>query len=137
MEIKNFGGITVIDDSYNSAPDSIRAALKVLQKANAKRKVAVLGDVLEMGEFAEKELYDIGINIGDIDALITVGENAGFIAKGAELFGVKTVQKFDSTDDAIAYLNEFTEEGDNVLVKASRGMHFENIVDALKEKWEI
>jgi len=135
MEIKNFGRITVIDDCYNSAPDSIRAALKVLQNTNAKRKVAILGDVLEMGEFAEKELYDIGVNDCTVDTLITVGENAKFIAKGAELSGVEDIYKFENTDEAIAFINDFIEKGDNILVKASRGMHFEGIVEALKEKW--
>ncbi len=134
MEIKHFGEITVIDDTYNSAPDSIKAALKVLQDTKSSRKIAVLGDVLEMGDFAEKELYAIGTNMSDIDALVTVGQNAKFIAKGATLAGVATVKSFDNNEDAIKFLKEFVKNGDHLLIKASRGMHFEKIVESFEER---
>ena len=134
MEVKHFGGIMVIDDCYNAAPDSIKAALSVLAGVKPGRRIAVLGDVLEMGDFAEDELYKIGKNINGIDALITVGSNAYFIADGAEAAGISKIEKFDTVDGAIAFLDKFIEDGDNILVKASRGMHFENIVKALKER---
>ncbi|MCR4692467.1 MAG: UDP-N-acetylmuramoyl-tripeptide--D-alanyl-D-alanine ligase [Firmicutes bacterium] len=134
MEIKHFGDLTVIDDCYNAAPDSIKAALSVLKDAKSARKIAVLGDVLEMGGFAETELYEIGKNMRNIDALITVGSNAHFLADGAQKAGIQVIKKFKTTDEAISFLDGFLRSGDTVLVKASRGMHFEKIVEALAER---
>lgn len=133
MEIKRHKGIVIIDDCYNASPDSIRAAVKVLGDIKASRKIAILGDVLEMGAFAEKELYEVGLSIDNIDAVIAVGDNAKYIAKGAEFAGIENVIRFKTVDEAIEFLPEFAKDGDNILVKASRGMHFERIVEALKE----
>ena len=135
MEVKNTGGITVIDDCYNASPDSIRAALRVLCDLSTNRKIAVLGDVLEMGGFAEKELYELGTEIYGVDMLVTVGEVAKFIAKGATFAGMENVVSFTKNDDAIDFLLEKIEDGDGVLVKASRGMHFEEITNALKTEF--
>jgi len=135
MEIKNAGNITVIDDCYNASPDSIRAALKVLGDLSSKRKIAVLGDVLEMGGFAEKELYELGTEIYGIDALVTVGDVARFIAKGAEFAGLGDVVSFKTVEEAIEHLLSAVQEGDGILVKASRGMHFEHITHALKTEF--
>ncbi len=132
MEVKHHGNLTLINDCYNSSPDSIRAALKVLADIKANRKLAVLGDVFEMGGFAEKQLYEVGTQIPEIDSLITVGNNAKFIAKGAELAGIPHIRHFGTVDSAIEFLDEFLSGGDAVLVKASRGMHFERISEAIK-----
>ena len=134
MEIKHLGGLTVIDDCYNAAPDSIKAALSVLKDAKSVRRIAVLGDVLEMGDFAEAQLYGIGENMRGIDTLVTVGNNSHFIADGAKKAGIKVTKKFKTNDEAICFLNEFLTDGDTVLIKASRGMHFETIVEALAER---
>lgn len=134
MEIKHFEGVTVIDDCYNSAPDSIKAALSVLSDISAKRKIAVLGDVLEMGDFAEKELYKIGENLPEIDLLITVGDIAKHIANGAENAGFDRIKSFDTVEEAIAFLENEELENDVVLVKASRAMRFERIVKALEDR---
>ena len=135
MEVKNTGGITVIDDCYNASPDSIRAALRVLCDLSTDRKIAVLGDVLEMGGFAEKELYELGTEIYGVDMLVTVGEVAKFIAKGATFAGMENVVSFTKNDDAIDFLLEKVTDGDGILVKASRGMHFEEITNALKSEF--
>lgn len=132
MEIKNHDGIVVIDDCYNASPDSIRAALRVLGDLSAERRIAVLGDVLEMGGFAEKELYELGTQIDAVDMLVTVGDVAKYIAKGAAFSGLENIYSFKTVDEAIDYLIDNVTDGDAVLVKASRGMHFERISDALK-----
>lgn len=134
MEVKHFGDITVIDDCYNSAPDSIKAALSVLSDTNAKRKIAVLGDVLEMGEFAETELYKIGENLPKIDCLITVGNIAKYIANGAKEKGFTDILSFETVEEAISFLDNEELENDAILVKASRGMRFERIVKALEDR---
>ncbi len=133
MEIREFNGVTVINDCYNASPDSMRAALSVLHDMKAKRKVAVLGDVLEMGTFAEKALYEVGLSIEDMDMLVTVGDNSRFIARGASFAGIKNTNSFKTNKEAIDLLKEYLKPGDAVLVKASRGMRFEQIVDALKK----
>ena len=133
MEIREYNKVTVINDCYNASPDSMRAALSVLHDMKAKRKIAVLGDVLEMGTFAEKALYEVGLSVEDVDMLITVGDNSRFIARGASFAGIKNTKSFKTNKDAIDCLKEYLKPGDAVLVKASRGMRFEQIVDALKK----
>ena len=133
MEIRDYNNVTVINDCYNASPDSMRAALSVLHDMKAKRKIAVLGDVLEMGTFAEKALYEVGLSIEGIDMLVTVGDNSRFIARGASFAGIKNTKSFKTNKEAIECLKEYLKPGDAVLVKASRGMRFEQIVDALKK----
>ncbi len=133
MEIEHYGGVTVINDCYNSAPDSIKAALSVLSDIKAERKIAVLGDVLEMGDFAEKALYDIGEKMPKTDILVTVGDIAYHIARGAKNAEIGETVSFGEVSEAIEFLENTVKEGDAVLVKASRGMHFERITEALED----
>lgn len=131
LEIQEIGGVTLINDCYNASPDSIRAAVKVLKDTMGGRRVAVLGDVLEMGEFAKNEMYEVGKSLLGIDALICVGENSRYMSEGASSVGITENHYFKNNADAIKFLDDFLEDGDNVLVKASRGMHFEEIVAAI------
>ncbi len=132
MEIKNAGGITVINDCYNASPDSMRAAISVLATAEADRKIAVLGDVFEMGEFAENELYKLGAELCGVDVLITVGEISKAIARGAADEKRAEVYSRDTVEEAVEFLKAFLRKGDAVLVKASRGMKFERITEAIE-----
>ena len=134
MEVKHFGDITVIDDCYNAAPDSIKAALSVLSDMKASRKIAVLGDVAEMGSFAEGELYKIGKNMPKVDILVTVGSLAEHIAIGASHAGLDDIKSFDTVEEAIDFLTSAVSEDDAILIKASRAMRFERIVKALEER---
>lgn len=134
MTVEKMGGITLINDCYNASPDSIRASLKVLAKA-AGRRVAVLGDVLELGGFAEEAHLDIGkMCAGSTDMLICAGENAKFIADGAKKAGAAEVMYFGTTEAAAIAAADTVCEGDTVLVKASRGMGFEKVCKAIGEK---
>ncbi|MGM9935990.1 MAG: UDP-N-acetylmuramoyl-tripeptide--D-alanyl-D-alanine ligase [Candidatus Ornithomonoglobus sp.] len=134
LEIIEHNGIEIINDCYNSSPDSIRAALKVLKASSKNNKIAVLGDVLEMGDFAEKAHYDLGKDIAQsgIDLLVTAGENASKIAEGAKDNGFDNVKVYETTADAAEAIAGIAGAGDSVLVKASHGMHFEKITDILK-----
>lgn len=135
MSVEETDGMTIINDCYNASPDSIRAALKVLGSIKGKRRVAILGDVLEMGGFAPKAHYELGQNVFEnAQALITAGENAEFIAKGAAECGMKEVYSFKKTLEACNFAKKFVQPDDAVLIKASRGMHFEEIYEALTEK---
>ncbi|MCH5212763.1 MAG: UDP-N-acetylmuramoyl-tripeptide--D-alanyl-D-alanine ligase [Oscillospiraceae bacterium] len=134
LEVINHNGIEIINDCYNSSPDSVRAALKVQQLSLQPRKIAVLGDILEMGEFAENAHYDLGTDAAQIgiDMLITAGASAAKIAEGAKANGFMNVKVYDTTDDACREIAGIIKEGDSVLVKASHGMHFEKITEAIR-----
>lgn len=135
LEIEHHNGIEVINDCYNASPDSIKAALSIMPFTLQKRKVAILGDVLEMGDFAPKAHYDLGKEIikNGIDFLITAGKNAKEVANGARDLGFSNVVCFDTTSEASEFAKENIKSGDCVLVKASHGMHFEKIVAAIRE----
>lgn len=134
MTIEHYGGITLINDCYNASPDSIKASLEVLAKSEG-RRVAVLGDVLELGEYAKEAHLNIGrMCAGKVDLLICAGENAKYIAEGAEAAGVKTVEYYSTTEQAAAAAKAMVTDGDTVLVKASRGMKFEQVCNAIGEK---
>lgn len=134
MSIEKYGTLTVINDCYNSSPDSVRAALQVLSTQNT-RKVAILGDILEMGEYAEKAHYELGKQVTEsgVDLLITAGENALFMAKGADETGLEKIKSFKNTEELCKNISGLLEENDCILIKASRGMHFEKVVEQITE----
>jgi UDP-N-acetylmuramoyl-tripeptide--D-alanyl-D-alanine ligase len=123
----------IIDDTYNAGPDSMVAALKVLGKINAEgKKFAVLGDMLELGDYTEEAHRKVGVVLAQnkIDILITVGERARTIAAEVERQGMDSdnVFTFSDTDRAGRFLQERIESGDFILVKGSQGMRLEKIV---------
>lgn len=135
LEVIDHNGIEIINDCYNSSPDSVRAALKVQQQSVKPRKVAILGDILEMGDFAPEAHYELGKDVvsSGVDMLVTAGINAARIAAGARDNGMENVVSYNTTDDIVKDLSSILKDGDSVLVKASHGMHFENITNAIKE----
>ena len=134
LEIIEHKGIEVINDCYNSSPSSVRAALDVQKNTSQKRRVAILGDVLEMGEFAAKAHYEMGtyVAVCGTDALVTVGENARHIAEGAAAAGMEDIVSYGDTDAAVKDIEKLVCPGDSVLVKASHGMDFYKITEAIK-----
>ena len=127
-------GFTVIDDCYNAGPNSMRAALSALNSDSDGRKIAVLGDMLELGETSGRLHYELGTfcSQAGLDALFTVGNEAKSIARGARDAGMKQVFEL-SYDKAAEKLKAYLKTGDVLLVKASRGMKFENIIDGIIE----
>lgn len=126
-------GYTVINDCYNANYDSMKSAIEYLKAFKANRKIAVLGDMLELGEFA-KELHEkVGkiIAKNNIDILITVGNEAKNIADVAKENGVTHIYKFDNNQEAIKQLEKLLVVDDAVLIKASNSMNFKEIVDVL------
>lgn len=136
MAIERAGAVTIINDCYNASPDSIKASLKVLGSTKAARKIAVLGDMLEMGRFAKTAHYELGGEVWKCgaDLLFTAGENAEHIAIGARDAGLEDVISYKTTEELADHINSYLQDGDMVLVKASRGMHFEKICDRIKDK---
>ncbi|MCQ2546243.1 MAG: UDP-N-acetylmuramoyl-tripeptide--D-alanyl-D-alanine ligase [Clostridia bacterium] len=120
--------ITIIDDTYNANPDSMKSALDVLKKSEAKRRVAILGDMFELGDQTELLHRGVGVHarkIG-IDEVICIGDLAENISEGA----VGT--HFPDKETFLKVIEDYIREGDLVLVKASRGMALEKIVEKLE-----
>ena len=136
LKIKGKSGIKVIDDTYNASPDSMRAAIDVLINSKGLRKVAVLGDMLGLGESGKRCHEEIGEYVGkkDIALLITAGELAGHIAdKAKETMGADKVVCYGSRAKLEQDIMKFVFPGDVVLVKGSRAMAMENIVRKILE----
>ena len=133
VAVEGLRGATVLDDTYNASPQSTLAALNLLDELTG-RKVAVLGDMLELGAYEEKGHRMVGLRVIDsADVLITVGKLARIIGEEALRWGMPAgaVHMLEDNAQAIALLNEIVAPGDVVLVKGSRGMHMEEIVEAL------
>ena len=128
LEVIEKNGYRIINDCYNANFDSMKEGIQNLSKYDG-RKIAVLGDMLELGDYSEELHKNVGkvVNDNNIDILITVGEEAKYIDAEA------TVEKyhFDNNEDAIKYIKTIINKGDNVLVKASNGMKFIEIVKSL------
>ncbi len=124
--------ITILDDGYNANPQSMRAALEVLSGARGKKKIAVLGDMLELGALAPALHEGVGQYVAKagIDILVTVGREARHIAAGAR-GGSLEIHVCDSLDEAKQLLKPMVEPETTILVKASRGMTFEDITSFL------
>ncbi len=126
--------IKVINDSYNASYDSMKAALEVVNNTSAQRKIAILGDMLELGEYA-KELHEkVGEEVvkNKIDILITIGDNAKNIANKAKELKMENVYMFDGIEEAIEYIKKTIKCGDLILLKASNSMNFSKILNEIK-----
>ncbi|MCL2747768.1 MAG: UDP-N-acetylmuramoyl-tripeptide--D-alanyl-D-alanine ligase [Oscillospiraceae bacterium] len=127
------GRVTIIEDCYNACPDSMEAALKVLASfANAGVKVAVIGNMYELGAFTEQAHRQIGDCVAGlpIDLLVTVGEYAHLAAEQAKKRPIDCVS-FATNGEAISFLKDTVRDDDVVLIKASRGAKFEEISQGL------
>lgn len=130
------GGFTVVNDAYNASPDSMRASLAAFCAMDvAGRRIAVLGDMGELGDFAQEGHADVGAYAArlPLDRLLCVGPLAAGIADAAEREGMDPARilRADSVSQVLGDLDSFVEPGDAVLVKASHFMGFERIVEGL------
>lgn len=135
--IKGRAGSTIINDAYNASPTSTRAAIELLRELKGySRKIAVLGDMLELGEEAERLHREIGhlLTPDDFSHVFTYGPLAQHIAAVAgRSFPPGTVRAYASKDELIRDLAALLKSGDVVLVKGSRGMQLEQVVEQLAE----
>lgn len=136
------GCVTVLDDTYNAAPDSMLAALGSLKQfavRGRRRTVAILGDMKELGDHSAEAHRMVGLSdeAGDIGLLITVGEQAALIADAAlgRVSGrPQRIERYGSTTEAVRAVPELLRPGDVVLVKGSRAMAMERMVAAAMER---
>ncbi len=141
--VKGIRDSWIIDDTYNASPLSTQAALetlyefgnRVINQKGIGRKVAVLGDMRELGVFTEKAHRLVGNLAGErAEFIFTVGPAAKFIADSAfNQMPKENIMSFDSSDKAGEYLRNFVREGDIVLVKGSRAMKMEKVVEAVSQ----
>ncbi len=140
MEIIHLeGGKTLINDAYNANPRSMELALETLAEIKGKgRAIAVLGDMLELGDFTEEAHRQIGEKVEElsIDLLLTMGEKAPLVVESAVRHGFepKRTRVMESHSEAISILKEVAQEGDWILIKGSRRMAMEKIVEGLTER---
>ncbi len=127
----------IIDDTYNASPASVQAALEVLSEINVDRRVAVLGDMKELGDNSVDSHRSIGQMVANnCDILITVGDQASYIKEEALKLGMslENVYHYSNSWDAGKKIKDMIIPGDMVLVKGSRSMKMENVVDMIKKK---
>ncbi len=132
--LKRGDEITILNDAYNANPQSMRAAVEVLSKSGGDYKIAVLGDMFELGPFAPTLHAGVGAYLGKagIDCLVAVGELARHIYDAAKDAMVPQVYWCETKEEAKPILAELVKPNSTILVKASRGMAFEELVDDLK-----
>lgn len=135
-EILKVGGFTILNDTYNSNPDSAVAVLQTLASMHCEgKKIAVLGDMLELGERSAEEHAKVGVVFSDLglEYLFTFGPHSNSTAAAAKAL---VSRHFDDKAALIRELVELIEIGDAVLVKGSRGMRMEEVVTALTEEFK-
>jgi len=133
--IKGVKNTFIIDDSYNASPASMKQALDTLKELEGKRKIAVLGDMLELGKYTLEVHEEIGkIASSFVDILFTIGPRAKFIARGARKAGFPEDKIFSYllAEQAKKDVELKMREGDLVLVKGSRAMHLEKVIGEIK-----
>ncbi len=134
VAVKAACGAMILDDTYNASPKSTLAGLNLLEEMEG-RKVAVLGDMLELGRYETQGHQKVGIRAAEVvDVLVTVGQLAEIIAKAAADAGFQkeNIYSFADSAGAVKFLKQFLTEDDMVLVKGSRGMRMDKIVASLE-----
>ena len=123
------GGITVIEDCYNASPDSMKAAISVLKALPNGRKIALLGDMLELGDASEEGHRQTGQWVAEagVDVLIAYGPRSAAMAEAAKAQGVTTVH-CQTPEEVLQYLRQFVQPGDALLAKASHAMKLEDLL---------
>jgi len=135
VTVNTKSGARLIDDSYNASPDSTVAALNLLRDLGG-RKVAVLGDMLELGQYEDEGHQKVGWRAAEVaDELVLIGERSTITRQAAISSGFKPekIHWYAQAAEAIPYLMDTLQSGDIALIKGSHCMHLETIVAALEE----
>ncbi len=128
---------TLIDDSYNASPLSMHAALDALRDLPAKRRIAVLGDMLEIGKYAPEAHERVGrLAARAADIIVTIGPRAKFIAEGARAERMKAanIYSFDTADAAARPIQDIMKPGDLILLKGSHAMQLDRVVKEIRNQ---
>ncbi len=135
LSIKENHGIKVLDDTYNASPESMKAGIAALLSVEGLRKVAILGDMFGLGDESERYHREVGSFIGEsrLDLLITVGNYAKYIKEAALPQMQGRAFYFETKDEFLKEMDVIVQKGDVILVKGSRGMKMEHIVNKILE----
>ena len=133
----NSKGITIIDDTYNANFDSMKGAVELLGKVKDKRKILVLGDMLELGEYSNElhtKIGEVVVN-NNIDKLITIGTDSKSIEEEAIRLGMNSLDcyHFDREDECYDLLLDMLDKEDIILLKGSHGIHLDRVVDKIMD----
>lgn len=124
-------GLTIINDCYNASPDSMQSSLDVLSAYKSGRRVAILGDMYELGDESEKAHFEVGKYANDkVDLLVVIGE---YIKNFRDGFNNDSIIMYETKEECIKELKNIVKKNDVVLVKASRGVKLEDVVKSLEE----
>lgn len=137
METWHLGnGITIYNDTYNANPQSMKAGLSTLANTDGSKRVAVLGDMLELGDLEEELHRSVGKKAADlsIDTLITIGQRAKFIADEAKRGGLMDVTCYDDAESAKDQLDSLLTDGSVIYFKASHAMALEKLAEYCKDR---
>ena len=132
--LEGIKGSMILDDSYNSSPIAVEAALEVLKEMPAKRKIAALGDMLELGKYTIDEHRKVGRLVKDVaDILFVVGPRSKFTSEEARIAGMsaENIFEFSTSGEAKVKIQEILQEGDLILIKGSQGMRTEKITEEI------
>jgi UDP-N-acetylmuramoyl-tripeptide--D-alanyl-D-alanine ligase len=132
--VRTESGALLLDDTYNASPESVLAALNLLAQLGG-RKVAVLGDMLELGPYEKQGHEMVGVRVAEVaDVLVTVGTRGHMIAAAAQRAGLASskVVEFENSDEAVAHLRKFLTKDDVVLVKGSHAVRMDRVAAALE-----
>ncbi len=142
MEVKRFGDIKIINDTYNANPQSMKQAIEALRDmATEGRKVLIAGDMLELGTFSGRFHHLVGKQAAEsgIDFILAVGKLAEHVAKGAQEAGMseKKIKLCVATKEAREKVAKLIKKGDTILIKGSRAMRMEEIVNDLESQFKV
>ena len=135
VAVRSESGALMLDDTYNASPESMLAALNLLSEMDSRRKIAVLGDMLELGPYEKQGHEMIGMRAAQVaKILITLGERAHMYAASARRAGMRPthILEFESIEPVIDWLRENLREDDAVLLKGSHGLRMDRITAALE-----
>ena len=136
-EIVHANGLTILNDCYNANPLSFARALETLRDLDVSRRIAVIGDMLELGSFAPSAHHAIGrlaTQMG-IDEVIAVGGHAEDVAKGVQEVRSDGIATYRTVPELIQHLPETLQDGDGILVKGSRKLGLEQVTAFLLERY--
>lgn len=135
LQLREIGGVQVLDDTYNANPGSLRVALDLVRDTTVRgRRLVVLADMLELGSSSAAEHREAGTWLAGVDALWATGAFASDLAAGARASGVADIRIVDDGDALAARFSSVPRAGDLVLVKGSRAMRMERVVEALARR---
>ncbi len=138
QRVRQVNGVTILEDCYNASPDSMRAAIRALRMLDARRYIAVLGDMLELGALSEQAHAQIGAFAAQegVELLFACGPESAQTARAAKEAGIPQCFYAADQNGLLADLLQTLRPGDAVLFKASRGMRLEELIAAIYEGWK-